>query len=302
MGLTFKTKLAIIAAVVFWSSAFVGIRAGLEDFSPGGLALLRYLIGSFGMWLIFIRRPKREKTFNSRELTYALLTGVVGIGMYNITLNYGEQVISSGVASFIISQSPIITTLLAIIYLKEKVSLSGIFGMVVSGVGVALITLSQTDNFNFYVGIFYILFATFVGSLYSILQKALLRKHDVIDLTTYAVWGGTLILFIFTPDLIEDLKTASLQGWITVIYLGIFPTVIGYLAWSYVLTQISTSQAVSYLYFSPLIATLIGWVWLGEIPELLAFVGGLIALFGVWWVHLSFNKRRTELKSLMTAQ
>ncbi|MCC2667478.1 MAG: eamA, partial [Gammaproteobacteria bacterium] len=44
--LTLKTKLALLTTVVLWASAFVAIRAGLQGYSPGGLALLRFLIAS----------------------------------------------------------------------------------------------------------------------------------------------------------------------------------------------------------------------------------------------------------------
>jgi drug/metabolite transporter (DMT)-like permease len=290
MNLTFKTKLALFSAVFFWASAFVAIRAGLNDFSPGGLALIRYLIASMIMFFIFTKR-KKTSTISRTDLFLALTAGIIGIGIYNITLNYGEQIIPAGIASFIISQSPIVTVVFAIFILGERINRYGMLGMLVSCIGVSLIASSQVQSFDFYMGIFYILIATLVGSLYSIFQKSLLKKYDVIDLTTYAIWGGTLILLFFTKDLMHDLEHLSWHGASIVIYLGIFPTVIGYLAWSYALSQISASRAVSFLYFTPVAATLIGWVWLNEVPDTLAFVGGMIALFGVYLVNQSYKKR-----------
>jgi drug/metabolite transporter (DMT)-like permease len=290
MNLSFKTKFALLAAVIVWASAFVGIRAGLQDFSPGGLALIRYLIASFIMFFIYIKRKDR-RPFNYYHLILALSAGVIGIGIYNITLNYGELVVPSGMASFIISQSPIITVSFAVFILGERIDKFGMLGMLISGIGVAMIAFSDVQNFDFYLGIFYIIIATIVGSLYSIFQKSLLKKYDVIELTTYAIWGGTLILLFFTKDLINDLSHSSLHGLSIAIYLGIFPTVLGYLAWNYALSQTSASRAVSFLYFTPVVATLIGWIWLKEIPVMLAFIGGMIALFGVYLVNQSFKKR-----------
>jgi len=296
MILSFKTKLALFSAVLLWASAFVAIRAGLEDFSPGGLALIRYLIASFIMFFIFSKRKKTTK-ITRPDLLFALFAGIIGIGLYNITLNYGELVISSGIASFIISQSPIITVTFAIVILGEKMNRVGFIGMMLSGVGVAFIALSQVQNFDFYLGIINIFIATIVGSLYSIFQKSLLKKYDVIEITTYAIWGGTFILLFFTMDLLNDLQNISLHGATIAIYLGIFPTVIGYLAWSYALSQIPASRAVSYLYFTPIFATFIGWIWLDEVPATLAFIGGLIALLGVYVVNQSFKRGITFNKT-----
>jgi len=299
MTLSLKTKIAIFAAIFFWASAFVGIRAGLEDFSPGGLALIRYLIASATMFLIYIQQ-KNIQPISRRDLCYALCTGIVGIGVYNITLNYGERVIPSGMASFIISQSPIITAIFAALVLGERLNKYGILGMLLSCMGVWMIAYHDLNDFDFYIGIVLILIATLVGALYSIFQKSLLKKkYSVIDLTTYAIWGGTLILLFFTGDLVDDFRHLSLKGMSVAIYLGIFPTVLGYLAWSYVLNEIPASHAVSFLYFTPIIATLIGWIWLKEVPEILAFVGGFVALAGVWIVNQSFkNAFLTEQLSL----
>ena len=62
---------------------------------------------------------------------------------------------------------------------------------------------------------------------------------------------------------------------------GIAPTFVGYLAWNAALRQASASQVSSFIYFSPPIAVLIGWLWLGEQPGALTLVGGAITVGGV---------------------
>lgn len=288
LSIPFKTKLALVAVILFWASAFVGIRAGLLGYSPGGLALLRFVIASIVMYFIYLRRKERAP-IQFQDLLLALFTGAIGIGLYNIALNYGELVVSSSMASFIVSQSPVVTTILAFLFLRERVTGYTVLGMMISGIGVALICVSSDSKFDFYIGIVFVMISTVVGSLYSILQKSLLQKHNAIDLTAYAIWGGTLILLIFIPDLIHDIKHASIATTLTVVYLGIFPAALTYLAWNYVLSVIPASRAVSFLYCLPIVATFIGWLWLGEVPAVLAFVGGLIALLGVWLVNHSFK-------------
>lgn len=293
--MTNKIKLAILLVILLWSSAYVGIRVGLESYSPGGLALLRFLIASVTIFFIYSRRVKRSP-IQWRDLFLALMTGAIGIGIYNITLNYGELVVSAGMASFIISQSPVITTILAVIFFRERITLYSIVGMMVSILGVGLIAAGRDSEFNFYVGIVYVLIAMFVGGLYSVLQKSLLQKYNVIDIAAYAIWGGTLILLMFIPDLYQDIQFASLSATLTVVYLGVFPAALAYLAWGFILSQIPASRAVSFLYFCPLVATLIEWIWLDEVPTLTAFAGGIIALLGVWLVNQAFSKKAIVMK------
>src|SRR6185295_7545349 len=96
---SFKLRIALWVVIIFWASAFVGIRAGLLHYSPGGLALLRYLIASIAMIFVYFSRPHRSVLYG-KDLILALISGVIGIGLYNITLNYGESSVTSGVASF----------------------------------------------------------------------------------------------------------------------------------------------------------------------------------------------------------
>lgn len=286
-----KIKIVLLTTVAFWASAFVGIRAGLHGYSPGGLALLRFIIASICMFFIYFFFAER-KPIPFKDKLSLLLIGGAGIGIYNITLNYGEISIASGISSFIISQSPIITTLLAVIFYEEKISVVGVIGMLISILGVSLISLGETNGFNFHIGLFYLLTATIVGATYSVLQKPFLNKYHAVDVAAYLVWGGSLVLLVFIPNLIHDLSVAPRSATLATIYLGVFPAAVAYVAWSYVLARVPASRAVSFLYFMPVIATFIGWIWLNEIPVWLSLIGGIVALTGVWIVNQSYKKNK----------
>lgn len=285
--MTPKIKFALIIVVFLWASAFVGIRAGLQEYSPEGLALMRYLIASICMGIIYYRMPERA-TMHVKDVCALMGIGVLGIGVYNLALNYGELSVSSGMASFITSQAPIISTALAIIFLGERTNFLCLLGLLVSVFGVSLIALGE-GGFSWDRSIFYIILATTAAGFYSVLQKPFLKRYHAIEATTYIIWGATLFLAIYIPNLQHDLLHASFKGTLTVIYLGVFPAALAYLAWSYVLSKISASQAVSFLYFMPFIATLLGWVYLGEVPMVLSVFGGGFAIMGVWLVNRSYR-------------
>lgn len=288
--MTSKTKLAIAIAIFLWSSAFVGIRAGLQDYSPEGLALLRYLIASLCMGVVYFRLPERKR-MPLKDAVKILAIGAIGIGVYNVTLNYGELNISSGMASFITSQSPIITTIVALLFLGEELTFHRILGLIISLAGVSLIAVGESDGFTWNTSLGYILFATLAGGCYSVLQKPFFKKYHAIQATAFAIWGGTLFLMLYYPHLNHDIHVASFKATLTVIYLGIFPAAVGYVAWGYVLTEIPASRAVSFLYFSPFVATLLGWAYLKEVPVWVSIAGGILAVLGVWVVNQSYPKR-----------
>src|SRR4051794_14124719 len=89
---------AIATTLLLWASAFVGIRAGLEAYSPTHLALLRYVSASFVLLLYFYSGKTRLP--DKRDLPRILLMGFVGITIYNLALNFGELSVTAGAASF----------------------------------------------------------------------------------------------------------------------------------------------------------------------------------------------------------
>ena len=287
--MTYQTKLAIVLVIFLWASAFVGIRAGLQAYSPEGLALLRYLIASFCIGVVYFQKTQK-KPMRIRDICGLLSIGMIGIGLYNIALNYGELSVSSGIASFITNQSPLVTTIFAVLFLGESLSFLGVIGFVISIFGIALITLTESPGFNWNIGILYILLATFVAGCYSVLQKPFLKRYHPIQTTTYIIWGGTLFLLFYFSHLHHDLLVAPFKSTLIVIYLGIFPAAMGYVAWSYVLMNVSVSRAVSFIYFIPVVTVLLGWFFLKEIPMGVTFCGGLLAMFGVWLVNQSYSK------------
>lgn len=285
-----KTKITLWCTIILWASAFPAIRAGLEGYGPGSLALLRFLVASVCMALLYPYLPKRKSIPFSEKLRF-LTVGAIGIGIYHVALNYGELTVPSGIASFIISQSPVFSVIFAMIFLKEEFGLKAFIGMFISLLGIALITLSHQANMSFDKGVLYVMIAAIAGSLFSILQKPALRKYHAMEVTAYAIWGGTLLLSVFSPTLMTDIKTAPLGATLSVLYLGIFPAAVAYISWSYTLQAMPVARASVYLYFMPIVATLLGWLWLHEVPSLSSFIGGLVALSGVWLINHAFRPR-----------
>lgn len=286
--MTYKLKTSIAAAIVLWASAFVGIRASLSGYSPEGLALLRYLIASVVMGTVYFTVPTRSHIHLIDKIKL-LLVGAIGIGLYNLTLNYGETSVSSCVASFITSQSPVLTTIFAVLFLGESLTLPRVMGFIVSMFGVVLIAFGEIGTLQVTLGMLYIFGALLAGSCYSIMQKPLLKKYNAIEATTYAIWGGTLFLLLYHSHLRADITHAPLSATLTVIYLGVFPASIAYLCWSYVLKNLPVSLAVSYTYVLPFVAALIGWAILNEKPSIISFIGAVIAIAGVWLVNKSYQ-------------
>lgn len=277
--LNIKTTLIALTTILLWSSAFVGIRAGLHSYSPGCLALLRYGIASIAMLPLYFNLKTRSRP-KPVEIPSIFTLGVIGFGIYNITLNYGEITVAAGTSCFILSLMPVAILLLAKFFLNEKLSNQAWLGTLVSIVGVGIITYGESTNMHFDWGVIFILIATFSGSFYSVFHKPFLRKYHPIELTAYAIWSGTVLMLIYLPNLLIEFPKAQLGDTLWIVYLGIFPAVVGYICWAYVIRYINAGTAGSFLYIMPITTTIMGWLFLGELPRLSAIIGGVIALIG----------------------
>ncbi|MCC6513764.1 MAG: DMT family transporter [Geothrix sp.] len=284
-----RTWLSIAGLLLLWASAFAGIRAGMrlspsgtvgpDGYGPGELALLRF--GTASTVLALYAFTKRMRLPERSELPLIGLTGFLGISVYHVALNFGEMTVQAGAASLLISAAPVFTALLSVAVLKERLTGIGWLGILLAFAGVALIALSGGQGLRFTPGALLILLAATVAAVYSILSKQLLRRHAALEFTCYSIWAGTLPLLVFLPGLLRRLPVAAPQATFAVIYLGIFPAAIAYVLWNYALARMPASLLSSFLYLSPVLASLIAWVWLGEVPALLTLVGGAIAILGV---------------------
>lgn len=274
---------AVLFTVVFWASAFAGIRIGLRDYAPETLALLRYITAS--TVLLGFALARRMPLPKRRDLPQLLFIGFLSISLYNVALNAGEEDVTAGVASMIIASAPIWVALLSVLFLKERLRAWGWLGITLCFTGVAVIAMSGHDGFKLSFGALLILVAAVAHSVSIILQKPLLRRYSALQLVTYMIWGGTLILLVFLPNTIRDVQKADAESTLAVIYMGIFPGALAYATWFYVLSKLPASIAASFLYLIPVLATGMAWGILGEIPTVLAIIGGILVLGGVILVN-----------------
>lgn len=278
---SFKVSCVFIFAIVLWASAFVGIRFGLGGYSPGALALLRFLVASLCMFIIYYSLGIKKQVAWSDRIQL-LLAGMAGIGIYNICLNYGELSVSAGIASFVMGLMPVLTVILSILFLREKLARGVWFGIFISLLGLGILTIGENSEPGMRQGIMAILVSALMGAILTIIQKKFVNVYHPVAIISWIMWGGTLLLSIFMPDMLRQIPIADLETTAAIVYMGIFPAALAYLAWVYVLKHLSASTAAIMLYTLPIVSTLMGFLLLDEQPSLLSLTGCSITLLGAF--------------------
>jgi drug/metabolite transporter (DMT)-like permease len=273
------TLAAIAIALLTWSSAYAAIAYALASFTPGEVAFSRLAIGSlcFAALLAIRRAPLPAR----RDWPQLALLGVIGLSVYHLCLNYAETRIASGTASILIALVPAATAAVSAIWLRERLSARALTGLGVALVGVLLVVLASGKEVKFQPMAALVLLSVLASAIFFVGQKPLFARNGLLGVTAFTFFAGTLGALPFAGGLGSAIHLAPWSHVAALVYLGIAPTFVGYLAWNAALHRASASQLSSFIYFSPPIAVLIGWLWLGEHPGWLTLVGGVIIVAGV---------------------
>lgn len=278
----------IFLTITLWASAFVAVRFAITDYNPGSMALLRYLTASVVLLPLAIK--KRIKFPAMSDLPQITFMGLLGITLYNIFFNEGLRSITAGSASFLINTVPLFTSVLAFLFLKEKLNFMRWLGLIISLVGVSLVAVGEKGAVEFNIGAALLLSAALCQALYIIIQKKLFKKYTGFELGIYTIWVGTLFLLGYLSNLYENVSTAGSSATISIIYLGIFPAAVGYVAWSIALQLAPASYVVTFLYIVPLFSLIISKIWINETPGVLSLIGGVIVIAGVIVANIKYKR------------
>ena len=139
--------------------------------------------------------------------------------------------------------------------------------MFVSFAGVALIASGEGEGIRLSPQALIILAAAVTSALYMILQKHYLGRYSALEFTAYSIWFGTALMLPFGMVSCTSSARAPFSATLAVIYLGIFPGALAYVAWAYVMSHGAAGRTATLLYVIPIVAIGIAWVWLGEVPQ-----------------------------------
>ena len=281
---------AMLFNIIAWGMSWVSVRTVLTELDAGQVGAMRYLIASAVMvpvWL-YRGRPLPDKS----DLGLVTLLGLFGFCLYNLGINFGEKTVDAGTGSLLISFQPILVIVIGVLLRRETVSLVSWIGILISMVGVIMTAIGGSVGFTLNFGTILILGAALSSAIQTLINKTLTKRYHALDVTTWAIWIGTLGLLPFSHDLLGAWGHLSTNGLLHLVFLGVVPAALCYTLFAWVLTRVPIATAMSAVYAIPVFSLVFGWSMLGEQPTTLTLIGGAVTIVGVAWVQLLTRKEK----------
>ena len=274
---------AYLALGTVWGCSFIFIELGLEFLTPFGVAFIRCALGAITL-LIFtkIRKvdlPKDRKIWQKLWVVAMLLNVIPGV-----LFAFAQQYVTSVLASIINAGTPLMTLVfMLIVFREEKLKPEQIIGLIIGALGVLTVVGVWKDlGDNQLVGVIALLIAI---SCYGASYPYSTRNVIPLKLKPEALATGQLIMATVTLlpfFLINGISTDFYrpQSVIAMLCLGIFGSGFAYI-WNFAITAAAGSAIASTVtYLTPVVAVIVGFLYLGEVVVWHEIVGALIVIVG----------------------
>ena len=271
--------LKALFVVTVWGLNFVAIRLALDDFPPMLLGAMRFILVALPA-VLFIPRP---------SVSWRAVAG------YGVTISMGQFMflftgiylgMPAGLASLVLQSQAFFSVLIGALFLKERVRLVNIIGMLIASLGLALIYTSGLPGSIPFIGFMLTLLAALSWASGNIIIKVA-GKTDMLSLV---VWSSLIppIPFLMLswwlegPELISSsFANVSMVGVISVGYLVFISTMMGFVTWGRLLHTHPVRKIAPLSLLIPVVGLISASIFLDEYLTSWQWLGGLVALFGL---------------------
>ena len=273
-----------LVVVMIWGGTFVNTRVLIDKgLSPEEIYVLRTLLAYVCIWFI---SPKKLFCDSLKDELVVFLLGIFGSSLYFLTENYALKLTVVNDVSFIVCTTPLVTTVLALLFLKSvKASLPLVAGSVFALLGVALVIFNGHFVLHLdLLGDFLALAAATSWAIYSLVMKNFSSHYSPFFITRKVFFYGLITItpvFAVHPWAFpfEQLFTPVIG--LNLLYLGVIASFVCFAAWAWVISRLGALRASNYIYFNPVTTVIMSALVLNEHMTPIAYVGSAMILVGV---------------------
>jgi drug/metabolite transporter (DMT)-like permease len=294
---------SIALVIVIWAVNFIAAKIGLRTLPAAALASFRVVLAGVVMlpfyWLCS-RLPafaeaveSRRRKFTFGDLWTFLYMGFFGVVMNQVCFTVGLRYTSVSHAAVIVGMGPIYTLILAVLLQLEQATWRKAIGMAIAFAGIAVLASENgiSTHSPSVLGDAITMTGSIGFAMYVVLGKHLGGRYDPLTMTAFSHYAGAVIVLpvaIYRAVLLGsagEWRAIAGTGWAALLYMAIFSSAVAYVFYFWLLRYLEASQLSAFTYLLPVVATILGIVWLGEKGSCGQVLGGVLALSGVYWIE-----------------
>jgi drug/metabolite transporter (DMT)-like permease len=292
-GVPLIAKISLLVACFFWAASFIASKVALGTIPPLTVVSLRLLLSAFCflIWIFFRRRKINIK--NPAWIGRLFILSLFGTGLHYGIQTIGLQFTTASNASVYAVTGPISITLIAALFLGERITLRKTLGISLALVGVLIVmgldTILAFDLKGHLLGDLLVFTSIIMWGIFTVLGKSMTRKMPALDLTTMVTVMGAA--YMLPLGIIEmgvhsfSLADISAQAWVAVVFLGVTCSFFATLLYFYALEKTESQKVGVYLYTIPPMTAIIAAIFLGEIIGINLVIGAIVVLLGVYFTE-----------------
>jgi len=281
-----------IIAVCAWGSVFTIAKFVIANkfMDPFVLAFWRFFWG--WIFLLFIIKFNLKRIFEifKKDPYTFLYLALSGVYFMVIFVFISLKTTSASVSSILLHSNPIFVLLISIMFLKEKVSLPKLIGIIIGFLGCLIVSKGNIFIFSWRgekISI-YPIFAAICWAIYTVLGEKPTKKYGATETTFIASFIGSIFLFLTVIALKLDIFGENIKGFLTGIYLGIIPTGIAFTLWFKALNYMKPSSLAQFQYLGPVTTLILSFFILKEVVSP-AVILGMFLIF-ISFFLMQFDK------------
>src|SRR5438270_6263012 len=297
---TLRSRIIVDFALLYvlWGSTNLVMRVIVRDIPPYDAGAVRYLIAG-PIMLGTLALMGRKVSLSFQDLRRLLVISILLLSIGNIGVLWGEEYVSSGLASLIVALVPIWVVIMEAWFFRAgRMTAKGLFGLAVGIVGLLVLLWPRITSGTHFgqvelLGSGILAGASFFWALGSIFSH---RFNLTVDVFASAAWQMTLagavngLIALVTGQFQRTHWTTSALSGIG--YLVVFGSWLGYSAYIYLLEHVPTPKVATYAYVNPIVAVFLGWIILREQVDAFMLLGTAIIIASVALVNTSKIKRQ----------
>ncbi len=295
----------IFLAMIFWAFSFIWFKVANETFLPITIVFFR-LTAAILILTTYLAIKKKFVKIRKEDRKLFIMLAIFEPFLYFLGESFGLTYVSATVGSVLISTIPVVATIGAWIFLKERLKLINYAGIVLSFMGILIFVIDRNGTLSYNVkGLALMMLAVFSASGYNLTLSRLVGKYEPVFIVNVQNTMGAIlflpVFLIFEAGHLAE-TTLTLKAFIPVIELAVFASCGAFILFAYSVRNLGISRANVFTNFIPIFTAFFSFLILGDRLTIQNIAGMMVVIAGLIMSQMNGRHKKSDDALILTGK